>query len=292
MDEDGNALGPDQIGEIAVRSRYLAGGYWGKPELSKEKFVTNGSANEQPLYRMGDWGRMGADGCLEFLGRKDEMVKIRGFRVELGEVEAMLYTLPMVKAAAVVVHKRPVPAEQAAEPEIIAYLVPNTQPVPTTSALRTALAVRLPDYMIPVRFIMVDQLPMTPNGKIDRKALPPLDDNTYRERPFLDTAYVPPRTPMEELVVAIWQEVLDVESVGVDDHFLDLGGNSLRVMQVHARLVNQVHGDLPARLLLECATVAEMALRITQQQAAQVDQTELAQLLAALEAMPYEKLQK
>ena len=283
LDEAGNPLGPDEVGEIAVRSRYLAAGYWGKPVLTQEKFVTTGSDDEAPLYRMGDWGRMRADGCLEFLGRKDEMVKIRGFRVELGEVEATLHTLPMVKAAAVVAQRRVMPGEPTDVPEIIAYLVPNTEPAPTTSALRKALAATLPDHMIPVRFVLLAQLPMMPNGRIDRKALPPLDDNTYRERPFLDTAYVPPRTPMEELVVAIWQEVLDVESVGVDDHFLDLGGNSLRAMQIHTRLVNQVPGDLPARLLFECATVAEMALLLTQRAAMQLPERELAALLMAIE---------
>lgn len=289
LDEAGNPLGPDQVGEIAVRSRYLAGGYWGKAALTKEKFITHGSDDDQALYRMGDWGRMRPDGCLEFLGRKDEMVKIRGYRVELGEVEAALYTLPMVKAAAVVAHKRAKPGEPAGDPAIIAYLVPRTQPSPMTHALRTALAATLPDYMLPVQFIMLQQLPMTPNGKIDRKALPPLSDDAQQERPLLDIPYAPPRTPLEETLVNIWQEVLGVEPVGIDDHFLDLGSNSLCVMQVHARLFSQLQSELPAHLIFACTTVAEMALLITQQQAAQADQAELAQLLAMLEAAPHEE---
>ena len=270
LDESGNQLGADQIGEIAVRSRYLAAGYWGKPQLTEEKFRSNGDASEPTIYRMGDWGRLRADGCLEFLGRKDEMVKIRGFRVELGEIEAALYTLPMVKAAAVIAHKRPETAEKPSEAMLIAYLVANTQPEPTPATLRAALANILPEAMIPARFVLLEALPMTPNGKIDRKSLPLLSDQLQWQRPPSDTPYLPPRTPIEVTLVSIWQEVLGVQPIGVDDRFLELGGDSLRSMQVHARIFSQLQTNVPARLLFECATIADLAVAITAYHAAQL----------------------
>lgn len=279
LDEAGDPLEPGQIGEIAVRSHYLAAGYWNDAGLDQEKFRTDTTGHAPPLYRMGDWGRMRLDGCLEFLGRQDEMVKIRGYRVELGAVEAMLHTLKMVKAATVTAYHRPGKDETIGNSELVAYIVAHTQPTPTTSTLRTLLAANLPDYMMPSHFIFLDSLPLLPNGKVDRKALPA----PQATRPTLDNPYLPPCTPWEECIVTIWQEVLGVNPVGVNDHFLDLGGSSLRAMQVHARLVNHFQHDLPARLLFECATVAEMALVLMQQAAKQLDEAELEQLLATVE---------
>ena len=211
------------------------------------------------------------------------MVKIRGYRVELGEIEAALYTLPTVKAAAVIAHKRPETAEKPSEAMLIAYLVANTQPAPTPATLRAALANILPEAMIPARFVLLEDLPMTPNGKIDRKSLPLLTDQLQWERPQSDTPYLPPRTPTEMTLVNIWEEVLGIRSIGVNDRFLELGGDSLRSMQVHARIVSQLQTNVPARLLFECATIAELAVAITAHQAAQMGEEELEGLLAALE---------
>ena len=167
---------------------------------------------------------------------------------------------------------------------LIAYLVVNTQPEPTPATLRAALANILPEAMIPARFVLLEALPMTPNGKIDRKSLPLLSDQLQWQRPPSDTPYLPPRTPIEVTLVSIWQEVLGVQPIGVDDRFLELGGDSLRSMQVHSRIVSQLQTNVPARLLFECATIAELAVAITAYQAAQLGEEELEGLLAALES--------
>jgi acyl-CoA synthetase (AMP-forming)/AMP-acid ligase II len=202
--EEGAPAAPGEIGQIYVRSRYLPSGYWRNLEQTAQVYQRDPIDTDQHICATDDWGRLRSDGSLEFLGRKDSRFKIRGYRVDLVEIE---------------------------------------------------------------------------------KALPEPHSNPQWERPLLDTPYQPPRTPLEEMLVITWQEVLAVEPIGVHDHFLDLGGNSVRAMQIHARLLRQLQSDLPARLIFECATVAEMALALTQQAAAQVESMELEELLATIEAL-------
>lgn len=273
LDEAGQPVGVGQVGEIVVRSRYLSIGYWRRPALTNQAFST-APDQEQYLYHTGDLGRMSADGCLEFIGRKDDQVKIRGYRVEPGAIVAALHCLPTIRAAAVSVDET-----SAGEKRLIAYLVSSCKPAPTISEMRSALATLLPDYMMPATFIILEQLPLTTNGKLDYKRLP----KPSGERPALDNVYRAPRTTFEERLATLWSEILGVQPIGIDDNFLDLGGHSLAATRIIAQILTQFRVDLPLRVLFETPTIAEMAIVITQHQAAQIDDQTLEQLLTTLE---------
>lgn len=265
VDEVGAPVPVGHSGEIAVGSAYLSPGYWRNPELTAAKFLPNPNGSDKRIYLTGDLGRIRPDGMLEHLGRKDSMVKIRGYQVEPAAVEAALSAIPTLKAAAITLQ-----TSTENEPQLVAYCVPKATS-PAVSELRETLRTTLPAHMIPAAFVMLNELPMLPNGKVDRKALPKPAADTRWPRPSVNTVYQSPRTPLEEILVAIWQDVLRVEPVGVDDRFLDLGGNSLRAMRIHARLNHQLQTELPETLLFEHATVADMTLGVTQHLVAQID---------------------
>jgi acyl carrier protein len=273
LDEAGQPVGVGQVGEIVVRSRYLSIGYWRRPALTDQVFSTEPD-QDQRLYHTGDLGRMSADGCLEFIGRKDEQVKIRGYRVEPGAVVAALHCLPAIRAAAVNVEET-----QPGEKRLIAYLVSSSKPAPTISKMRSDLAALLPEYMIPAAFILLEQLPLTTNGKLDYKRLP----KPNGERPTLATVYRAPRTTFEEILATLWSEILGVQPIGIDDNFLDLGGHSLAATRIITQILTQFRVDLPLRALFEAPTIADMAIVITQHQAARMDDRALEQLLTTLE---------
>jgi len=280
LNQAGQAVATAEEGQIYVRSPYLPSGYWRSPELTSQVYQAD---PDRPGWRIcctGDWGRLQPDGMLEFIGRKDARVKIRGYRIDLGEVEAALYQLPEIRSAVVVAQEHP-----QREAYLAAYYVPATGAQPTTSTLRTALAQTLPAQMIPAVFIRMEQLPQTPNGKLDRKALPTPDSGLLWARPTLDTPYLAPRTPLETTLATIWAEVLGVEPVGMHDQFADLGGNSLRAMQIQARVSSHWQLTVPARRLFECATIAEMALVLLQYQAEQTQAARVEQLLTDLETL-------
>ncbi|MCX6048595.1 MAG: non-ribosomal peptide synthetase [Chloroflexi bacterium] len=273
LDEVGQPVDIGQVGEIVVRSRYLSAGYWRRPGLTNQTFSATPN-DAQLLYHTGDLGRMTADGCLEFIGRKDEQVKIRGYRVERSEVSAALHCLPGIRAAAVTVNENSV-----GEKQLIAYLVATGDPAPTTSEVRSGLAALLPDYMIPTSFIMLDQLPLTANGKLDRQRLP----QPASERPALAKPYRAPRTAFEATLARLWSDILGVQPIGIDDNFLDLGGHSLAATRIVMRILSHFRVDLPLGALFEAPTIADMAIVITQRQVAQLDDNELQQLRATLE---------
>jgi amino acid adenylation domain-containing protein len=283
LDDDGKEVGFNEIGEIAVKSCYLSPGYWRKPDLTQAKFLPDPNGGDKRIYLTGDLGRMLPDGCLVHLGRKDLQIKIRGNRVEPAEVEMALLGLDGVKEAVVVAGE-----DLSGNKRLVAYLVPNKQPAPSVSALRRALAGKLPDYMVPSAFVFLEALPLTPNGKIDRRALPAPSPS----RPDLDISFVAPRTPIEEELARIWTEVLSVDQVGVHDSFFELGGHSLTATQVISRVISNFRVELPVQSLFEAPTVAEMAVIITQNQAAKVGQEELARMLAELEALSDEEAQQ
>jgi amino acid adenylation domain-containing protein len=239
-------------GEIAIRSPYVAIGYWQQPELTQRVFDPATEPGRARRYRTGDMGRRRSDGSLEFMGRKDTQVKIRGYRIELREIEAVLRQQPAVQEA-VVLCREDTPGEKY----LVAYVVAVKEHL-ASSELRAAIAVQLPEYMLPAVFVLLETFPLTPNGKIDRKALPTPEaaDRTH------GTNYVAPRTVLEELLVDVWQEVLQVERIGIHDHFFELGGHSLLATRVIARLRNVLDLDIPLRSLFEQPTVAEFAMAI------------------------------
>jgi amino acid adenylation domain-containing protein len=253
LDDDGKAVGFDQVGEIAIKSRYISPGYWRKPDLTRATFITDPQDEGERIYRTGDLGYMQLDGCLVVTGRNDFRVKIRGFRIEVAEIELALRGLTKIKEAAVVAHE-----DQRGEKQLVAYVVPEPEQAPAISELRAFLKDKLPDYMVPSAFVVLETLPLTPNGKLDRLALPA----PSLSRPELDTHFVAPRTPAEEQLVGIWEEVLGLERVGIHDDFFELGGHSLLATRVVSRVRGALRAELPLRYLFETPTVAGLAERI------------------------------
>ena len=250
LNEDGGMeAGFNQIGQIAIKSRYLARGYWQRPDLTEAKFSGGLRGGEERIYLTGDLGFMMPDGCLVHTGRKDLQVKIRGYRVEVHEIEKVLLGLSGIKQA-IVVGREDRPGEQ----RLVAYLVPNRQPEPSVSELRRFLGDRLPDYMVPSTFLFVDAPPLTPSGKVDRQALPAPD----LDRPSIEGTFVAPVTSLEKHIAEIWQDVLGLDRVGRYDNFFDLGGHSLLSMRVVARLEDKLGLRLnPAELIFQ--TLAQLA---------------------------------
>ncbi|HEY0019307.1 MAG TPA: amino acid adenylation domain-containing protein [Longimicrobium sp.] len=243
------AGGPTPIGvpgELHLGGVQVARGYLNRPALTAEKFVPDpfSPTPGARLYRTGDRARWRADGAVEFLGRLDFQVKVRGFRIELGEIETALAELPEVRECVVV----------ALEQRLVAYVVAADGPPPAVRALREALARRLPDYMVPGVFVFLDALPLNPNGKLDRRALPAPE--TARAD---GDGYVAPATPVEEVMAEVWAAVLGVERVGAEDDFFALGGHSLSATRVAARLQQVLGVALPLRSFFESPTVAGMA---------------------------------
>ncbi len=237
-------------GELYVGGDGLAWGYLRRPELTAERFVPH-PFSEEPgarLYRTGDRARWLRDGRLEFLGRRDTQVKLRGFRIEPGEVEAALLRHPAVREAVVVARE-----DGPGGKRLVAYVVPRAAPAPTAAELRGTLQNTLPEYMVPSAFVTLEALPLTPNAKVDRKALPAPDLEGPRED------FVPPRTAMEERVAAIWGPLLGLSRVGAKDHFFERGGHSLLATQVVSRLREALQVEVPVRTLFEAPTVAELA---------------------------------
>jgi|GEM_PF-313343 len=250
-------------GEICLGGAGLARGYFGRPDLTAERFVpapSTGALREEPgarLYRTGDLARRRPHGELELLGRRDQQIKIRGFRIELGEVEAVLDACPEVRQAAVL-------AREAAPGErfLVAYVAPAGQGF-DAAAMRSALRRRLPEVMVPAAFVVLPALPLTASGKIDRQALAAIAPESPRA-----AAGVPPRTPLEAELAAIWARVLGRESVGIDDDFFALGGHSLKAMQVLAHLRDRCGVELPVRSLFAGPTVAQQAAAVAALQSA------------------------
>ena len=275
LDEHGRPAHAD-TGEIALRSHYGAVGYWNRPDLNAELFQPP-DGDGRRIYRTGDIGRIDGDGCLHHLGRRDFQVKINGNRVHVSEVEAALLDHEAVRAVAVV-------GREAAPGDVrlIAYVVPEGPAAPTVSALRRAVAARLPAFMVPAAFVVLDALPRTATGKIDRRALPAPD----RTRPALETAYAAPGTPLEERLAALWGELLHVDAVGVDDNFFELGGNSLLATAVATSVVEWYSLALPLRTLLETGTVRSMAGVVLTELAARAGTDRLAAALEILTSAP------
>ncbi|MED7666918.1 amino acid adenylation domain-containing protein [Pseudomonas moraviensis subsp. stanleyae] len=254
LDDDLNLLPQGAVGELYIGGPGLARGYHRQPSLSAERFIADPFADGQRLYRTGDRARLRGDGALEYVGRVDHQVKIRGFRIELGEIESRLQQCPGVREAVVLA----VPFAGGAQ--LVAYVV--TEPAVLASAAtqaafrqqtRAALQASLPDYMVPGHLLLLANLPLTPSGKLDRKALPAPDPAQ------LQGDYRAPQSPAEHCLAQVWAEVLQVPRVGLDDHFFELGGHSLLAAQVIARVKEQMGVVLPLRSLFEKPLLADLA---------------------------------
>lgn len=241
-------------GELYIGGAGLAKGYLGRPDLTAEKFITH-PFSDQPgalLYKTGDLVRYLPDGNLVFIGRSDNQIKIRGFRVELEEIERAIVESRLVKETVVILRQ-----DEPGDFRLVGYLVSESPAIDLT-AVRTHLKSRLPEYMVPAAFVILEKLPLLPNGKIDRKALPAPD----LAQTGHDQVYVAPRTPTEEIVAGIWSQVLRRERIGVHDNFFDLGGHSLLATQLVSRLRDAFQVDLPLRAIFESPTVANFAEKI------------------------------
>jgi amino acid adenylation domain-containing protein len=242
-------------GEIHIGGACLARGYLGQPESTAQKFIPHPFSIEPGarLYKSGDVARYLPDGNIEFLGRSDNQVKIRGYRIELGEIEAVLAQHPSIREALVLALDDAPGAKR-----LVAYVVSAQDAALSTAELREFLRARLPEYMLPSVFVSLPEMPLTPNGKIDRRALP----KPERLRPEWSNGFIAPRTPIEEMLAGIWREVLKLEEVGAGDNFFELGGHSLLATQVISRVREAFQVDIPLRALFEAATVAELAQKI------------------------------
>jgi amino acid adenylation domain-containing protein len=246
-------------GELYAAGDGLARGYLNSPDLTAEKFIPNPFGGEpgERLYRTGDLVRYLPDGNLEFLGRLDQQVKVRGFRVEPGEIEAVLSQHPLIQESMVIARD-----DRPTEKHLVAYVVPGSGHSLAATDLRRYLQAQLPDYMLPSSFVLLESLPLTPNGKVDRKALP-LPERDQSEQAY---AFVAPRTAVEESLAGLWAEVLQQERVGISDNFFLMGGHSLLATQIISRVRRTLQVEIPLQSLFEAPTVAEFAEKVTQAQ--------------------------
>jgi amino acid adenylation domain-containing protein len=272
-------------GHLYIGGEGLARGYLNRPDLTSEKFIPDPFSGKPGarLYGTGDRARYLASGDIQYLGRLDHQVKIRGVRIELGEVESILSQHPSVRENVVLAVE-----ENPDNKALVAYVTAKNSPSPTVTDLRNFIKQKLPECMIPSAFVLLDAMPVTPNGKVDRKSLPV----PKTERPELAQRYAEPRTPAEELLVEIWAQILKLDSVGVHDNFFELGGHSLLATQIISRIRETLQIDLPLRLLFEAPTVAELVTKIEQSESGRYALEELARNLAELEGLAEEDVER
>jgi acyl-coenzyme A synthetase/AMP-(fatty) acid ligase len=266
-------------GELLIGGDGLARGYANRPELTAEKFVDLPGEAGRRFYRTGDLARYRSDGNIDCLGRLDFQVKVRGFRVELGEIEAVLLQHDALINAVVVAT-----SDGSGEAALVAYCVPRPNSTADGDALRRHLELKLPEYMIPALFMFMPALPTTPNGKIDRRALP--------EPQFASAAepdvYRAPTTPTEGMLCEVFADVLHVKQIGVNDDFFRLGGRSLEAVRAVSRIRQAMGVEIPVALLFEHSSVASLAQRLVMMQAGELGDAELAALLDDIEAGSHE----
>ena len=248
---------PGEVGELYVGGGGVSRGYRNRPDLTGERFIPNPFEELPPvLYRSGDLVRLNQDGELEYVGRADRQLKVRGYRIEPGELEAAILTHPGVQEAAVVTH----PGSDGVE-SIVAYVVAHSSgPLPVGAEIRTYLRARLPSFMVPERIVLLDKLPRTGNGKVDRDALVHHGDERSSDAP----KYVPPQDQLQHQVVAIWEELLGVQPIGIQDDFFDLGGHSLLAVRMVRQVGLAIGGEVPVTLLYEHRTIEALTRALVQ----------------------------
>ncbi|MFP5265313.1 MAG: non-ribosomal peptide synthetase, partial [Blastocatellia bacterium] len=265
-------------GELYIGGVSLARGYLNRPDLTAERFIPDVFSSEpgMRLYKTGDRVRYQANGDIQFLGRVDHQVKIRGFRIELGEIEGLLNQHPAVEEAAVVASEH-----KPGIKRLVAYLVANKGATLSAGELRSFIRQKLPDYMVPSAFVMLDAMPLTLSGKINRRALPAPD----RTRSEQVEDFAAPRTQTEKALADIWAEMLAVDKVGIYENFFDMGGHSLLGTRLIARIRDEIHVELPLRVVFEAPTIAEQALAIMERYLEREDKSETDRLLTELEQL-------
>ncbi|WP_445249717.1 amino acid adenylation domain-containing protein [Microcoleus sp. OTE_8_concoct_300] len=273
-------------GELHLGGAGLARGYLNRPELTAEKFIPSPFSNEpgSRLYKTGDLTRYRPDGNIEYVGRIDNQVKIRGFRIELAEIEAVLSQHPAVRESAVLVW-----SEANARKRLVAYVVPDAREQNSSlssSELRQFLQERLPEYMVPSAFVLRSKLPLTPNGKLDRRALPQKCDRVSEE-----TAFTEPQTPTEKELAQIWMAVLEIEKVGINESFFDIGGHSLMAMQLVSRVRMRFGVELPLYNFYAAPTIQNLAELVEEEILANADSNQIDELLDHLEKLDGEEAQ-
>jgi len=253
LDEAFQPVPAGEIGELYIGGEGVARGYWERAELTAERFRERGLSDPTRLYKTGDLVRQNRQGDLEFLGRADFQVKISGFRIELGEIETLLETLSAVHQAVVIVRE-----DRPGDKRLVAYLTAKPGQNISPLILRKALAEKLPPYMIPKHFVCLQRIPLTSNGKIDRRAFPPVPSENGA-----DPSTPEPRNDMEETVSTIWCEALGSGRIGVDQNFFDLGASSLIVAEVHARLQQHLQQEISLVDLFQFPTVRLLSAHLT-----------------------------
>jgi amino acid adenylation domain-containing protein len=250
LNDAGDEVPAGEVGEIVIQSEFIARKYWRRPELTKEKFEILPGQAGVIQYRTGDLGRMDPDGCLYHLGRKDRQVKIRGHRVELAEITSILLDSPLVEDAFVKAH-----TNIAGESLVIAYIVSKVQSETLVRDVLAEISEHLPAYMIPAEFMVLDEIPKNPAGKVDALALP----EPERTRASLRTAYVEPRDEVERKLVGIWEKLLNFQPIGIEDDFFELGGHSLLALRLIAEIEDAFKESVPFPALVQVRTITELA---------------------------------
>lgn len=255
LDEQLQPAPMGEAGELHLGGVQLARGYWNRPELTQEKFIADPFSTEPGarLYKTGDLARYLPSGAIEYLGRIDFQVKLRGFRIELGEIEAVLLKQPGIRDAVVTATEGGLEEKQ-----LVAYLVAGGER-PSVAALKQGLLRELPDYMVPARYMFLDSMPLSPNGKVDRKALP----RVVNQRPELAEMFVAPQTPLQRELCAVWQQVLDIDRVGIRDNFFDLGGNSLQLLKLVTAMSAKLGREVPAVKVFQFPSIEKLAAHLS-----------------------------
>jgi hypothetical protein len=266
VDDEGKNLGFSSIGEIAVRSEFLFECYWKQPALTDAVFILDPDGRGCRTFRTGDRGRIRLDGCLEYVGRKDSQLKIRGHTIQPEEVEIALLRIAAIAQAVVVGSP-----DEHGEVRLIAYVVPHQNQTITVTSIRDRLRQQLSEYMIPSAFVVLSALPLKANGKVAREALPP----PSTARPLLRDAYVEPRTAVETVIVRLWSDALALSELGIKDNFFDLGGDSILASKIIATMSKIFPGGVSVPEFFESATVERISQVLTAKEPS-TGQTELA----------------
>ena len=278
LDRLGRPLPVGVPGELHLGGMGLARGYLGRPDLTAEKFIPDPFSVEPGarMYCTGDLARFLPDGRIDFLGRIDHQVKIRGYRIELGEVEAVLNEYPSVKTCVVMAR-----AEADDDKRLVAYIIAHEGEEPGALELRSFLRARLLEHMVPSAFVLLDEMPLTPNGKINRRALPAPEVL----RPEIEQRYVAPRNDIEVALVELWQEVLGINPIGVRDNFFDLGGHSLKATRLLSKVRSIFRTQLPLSVVFETTTVEALACALVEHEAKPGQTAKIAQVLQRIKSI-------